>query len=134
MNNGKKIILFDGVCNFCNFWVNFVISTDKNDIFRFTALQSEEAKELSDKFGFDSKTVDTFILIAGEKLCTKSTAALMVCKELSSLLKLLYPLIILPEFFRDFIYGLIARYRYKIFGKRDVCRIPTEEEKEKFLK
>lgn len=133
MNIGKKIILFDGVCNFCSFWVNFVIKRDKKDIFRFAALQSEEAKALSDKFNFDSKTIDTFILIAGEKLCTKSTAALMVCKDLNSFIKILYPLIILPEFLRDIIYNLIARNRYKLFGKRDVCRIPTEDDKQKFL-
>lgn len=96
-------------------------------------MQSEEAKALSDKFNFDSKTIDTFILIAGEKLCTKSTAALMVCKDLNSFIKILYPLIILPEFLRDIIYNLIARNRYKLFGKRDVCRIPTEDDKQKFL-
>jgi len=96
-------------------------------------LQSEEAKALSDKFKFDSKAMDTFILIAGEKLYTKSTAALMVCKDLNSFIKIIYPLIILPEFFRDFIYDLIARNRYKLFGKRNVCRIPTENDKQKFL-
>jgi predicted DCC family thiol-disulfide oxidoreductase YuxK len=129
----KQIILFDGVCNFCNFWVSLVINRDKKDIFRFAALQSKEAEELSGKFKFDSTAIDTFILIAGEKFYTRSTAALMVCKELSSLLKLLYPLIILPIFFRDFIYDLIARNRYKLFGRRNSCRVPTEAEREKFL-
>jgi predicted DCC family thiol-disulfide oxidoreductase YuxK len=129
----KQIILFDGVCIFCNFWVNFVIKRDKEDIFRFAALQSKEAEELSGKFKFDSTEIDTFILIAGEKFYAKSTAALMVCKELSGLLKLLYPSIILPVFFRDFIYDLIAGNRFKLFGRRNSCRVPTEAEREKFL-
>lgn len=133
MIDEKKIILFDGVCNFCNFCVNLVIKRDKKDIFRFAALQSKEAKELFGKFKFDSTSIDTFILIAGEKFYAKSTAALMVCKELSGLLKLIYRLIVLPIFFRDFFYDLIARNRFKLFGRRNSCRVPTEAEREKFL-
>ena len=134
MINQKQIILFDGVCNFCNFWVNFVIKRDKKDLFRFTALQSVKAKELTSRFNIDITNLDTFVLIKGEKFFTKSTAALMVCKELNSLVKILFPLIILPKFLRDFIYDLIAKNRYKLFGKRDTCRVPTEEEeKKKFL-
>jgi len=129
----KQIILFDGVCNFCNFWVNFVIERDKKDLFRFAALQSEKAKELTSKFKFDTSKLDTFILIAVNKLYTKSTAALMICKQLNGLVKILYPLIILPKFFRDFIYDLIAKNRYKIFGRRESCRILTVDDKLKFL-
>jgi len=129
----KQIILFDGVCNFCNFWVNFVLKRDKKDLFRFTALQSEKAKELTSKFKFDTSKLDTFILIAENKIYTKSTAALIICKELNGLIKILSPLIILPKFFRDFIYDLIAKNRYKIFGRRESCRIPTVEDKLKFL-
>lgn len=96
-------------------------------------MQSKEAEELFDKLKFDSSTMDTFILLAGEKLYTKSTAAFKVCKELNSLLKLLYPLIILPKFIRDFVYDLIARNRFKLFGIRNNCRVPTEADREKFL-
>jgi predicted DCC family thiol-disulfide oxidoreductase YuxK len=131
--NQKQIILFDGVCNFCNFWVNFVIKRDKKDLFRFGALQSEKSKDLTNKFNFDTSNLDTFVLIAGDKFFTKSTAALMICKELNGLVKIMYPLIFFPKFFRDFIYDLIAKNRYKLFGKKDSCRIPTEEEKKKFL-
>ncbi|HSW55171.1 MAG TPA: DCC1-like thiol-disulfide oxidoreductase family protein [Ignavibacteriaceae bacterium] len=133
MNDEKQIILFDGVCNFCNFWVNFVIKRDKKNLFRFAALQSDKAKELTNKFNIDNSNLDTFVLIEGEKFFTKSTAALMVCKQLNWPIKILYPFIILPKFFRDFVYDLIARYRYKLFGKRDSCRVPTEEDKLKFL-
>ncbi|NWG28784.1 MAG: DUF393 domain-containing protein [Ignavibacteriaceae bacterium] len=135
MNNQKKIILFDGICNFCNFWVNFVIKRDKKDLFRFAPLQSEKAKDLMARFEVNiiTENPDTFILIDGEKFFTKSTAALMVCKQLNGIIKILFPLIILPEFFRDFIYDLIAGNRYKLFGKKEICRVPTKEEKAKFL-
>jgi predicted DCC family thiol-disulfide oxidoreductase YuxK len=133
LKNEKQIILFDGVCNFCNFWVNFVIKRDNRDSFRFSALQSDISKEIIDRINYDISNPDTFILIIGEDYYTKSTAALKVCKELSGMIKILYPLIILPKFFRDFVYDLIAKNRYKLFGKTDSCRIPTEEEKLKFL-
>ena len=134
MNNEKQIVLFDGVCNFCNFWVNFLIRRDKNDLFRFAALQSENAKELKNRFKIDISNPDSLFLIVGEKVYIKSTAALMVCKELNGMIKILFPLIILPVFFRDFIYDLIAKNRYKMFGRKESCRIPTEAEREKFLK
>lgn len=121
------------MCNFCNFWVNFVIKRDNRDIFRFSALQSDISKEIIDRINYDISNPDTFVLIIGEDYYTKSTAALKVCKELSGMIKFLYPLIILPKFFRDFVYDLIAKNRYKLFGKTDSCRIPTEEEKLKFL-
>lgn len=133
MIDEKQIILFDGVCNFCNFWVNFVIKRDKKDLFRFAALQSEKAKEFSDKFNFDTSSMNTFVLIDGDHLYTKSTAALKICKQLTGPIKIFYPFISLPKFFRDFIYDLVAKNRYKFFGKRDSCRIPTAEEKLKFL-
>jgi predicted DCC family thiol-disulfide oxidoreductase YuxK len=129
----KQIILFDGVCNFCNFWVNFVIKRDKKDLFRFVALQSEKTKELISNYNFNSSKLDTLILVAGNKIFTKSTAALMICKQLDGLIKILYACIILPKIFRDFIYNLIAKNRYKLFGRKESCRVPTEEEKLKFL-
>ena len=130
--NNKKIILFDGVCNFCSYWVNFTIKRDTKDLFRFATLQSSASKELTNKFNIDISNLDTFILIDGDKVFTKSTAALKVCGELTGLIKILYPLILLPEFFRDFIYNLIAKHRYKFFGKKDFCFIPEKSNK-KFL-
>lgn len=128
-----QVILFDGVCNFCNFWIDFVIKGDKKDLFRFAALQSETGEKYLKQFGLSNTDFDTFILIDQEEYFTKSTAALKITKELKSWLKFFYPLIFLPQFLRDFIYDLVAKSRYKIFGKRDVCRIPTEEEKKKFI-
>jgi len=127
------IILFDGVCNFCNFWVNFIINRDENDTYHFAAMQSDFGQKLLQEFKVNAYDFDSFVLIIKDKHFTKSTAALMISNNLKSSVKLLYPLIILPAPIRDFIYDLIAKNRYKFFGKRDVCRIPTETEKRKFL-
>ncbi len=127
------IILFDGVCNFCNYWVNFIIDRDKDDIFKFAALQSEAGQKLLKKFNLKTEDFDTFILIDGEIYFTKSTAALKIARKLNYPVKVLYYFIFIPKFLRDLIYSLIAINRYKLFGKRDVCRVPTENEKEKFL-
>jgi predicted DCC family thiol-disulfide oxidoreductase YuxK len=127
------IILFDGVCNFCNFWVNFIIDRDKDDIFRFAALQSEAGQKLLNKFNLKTDDFDTFILIKGETYFTKSTAALKIARKLNYPVKVLYYFIFIPKFLRDLLYSLIAINRYKFFGKRDICRIPSENEKEKFL-
>jgi len=133
LTDEKQIILFDGVCNFCNFWVNFVIERDTKDIFRFAALQSEKAKKLTSSFSIDVSKLDTFVLIKGEKFLTKSTAALMICEKLNGPIKILSLFIIVPKIFRDFIYDLIAKNRYKFFGKRESCRIPTKADRLKFL-
>lgn len=128
-----KIILFDGVCNFCNFWVNFIIDRDKKNQFRFAALQSEIGKELLTKFDLPEDDFDSFILISQNKVLKKSSAAFEIAKDLNGWLKIFSPLKLLPNSFNDFIYDFVAKNRYKIFGKRDVCRIPTEEDKIKFL-
>ena len=128
-----NIILFDGVCNFCNFWVKFTIHRDKDDVFRFAALQSEAGQRLLNKFNLKTEDFDTFILIDGEFYFTKSTAALKIAGKLNYPVKVLYFFIFIPKFLRDLIYLLIAINRYKIFGRRDICRIPTEEERDKFF-
>ena len=127
------IILFDGVCNFCNYWVNFIIDRDKDDIFKFAALQSEAGQKLLNKFKMKTEDFDTFILIDGEIYFAKSTAALKIARKLNYPVKVLYYFIFIPKFLRDSIYSLIAINRYKFFGKRDICRIPSENEKKKFL-
>lgn len=133
MIDQKQIILFDGVCNFCSFWVDFVLKRDKNDLFKFCALQSSKGIELVKKYNLDSSRQDTFFLISGNKVYTKSTAALIVCKQLKGMIKIMFVFIIIPKFARDFIYDLIAKNRYKLFGKRERCRIPTAAEMNKFL-
>ena len=133
MNTNQKIVLFDGVCNFCNSSVNFIIDHDKNNRFKFAALQTEAGQELLKKFDLPTKNFDSFILVDGDKCYKKSSAALRVVKEFPGLWKLLYAFIIIPPFVRNIFYNIISKNRYKWFGKRDECRMPTPELREKFL-
>lgn len=128
-----KIILFDGVCSLCNGAVTYIIKRDKKNVFKFAALQSEIGKELVSKFKIDTSKVDSIILIDGEKHYEKSSAALHIAKHLSGAYPLLFGFIIMPEFIRDSFYDYIAKNRYKWFGKKESCMIPTLELKSKFL-
>lgn len=128
-----KIILFDGVCNLCNDSVKLVIKNDKKDIFRFTALQSEAGVALVTKHGIDTSTTDSIILIDQDSVYAKSSAALKIAKHLSGGYPLLYGFMILPKFIRNWVYDIIAKNRYKWFGRKDSCMIPTPQLKKKFL-
>lgn len=128
-----KIILFDGVCNLCNGAVVFIIKRDKKNVFKFAALQSEIGQQLISKFNIDTSKVDSIILIDGEKHYEKSSAALRIAKYLSGAYPLLFGFMILPKFIRDSVYDYIARNRYRWFGKRESCMIPTAKLKDKFL-
>lgn len=127
------IILFDGICNFCNFWVNQLLKFDKKFIFKFAALQSTAGKKLLQQHLQTEIDFDSFILISNNKLFKKSTAALLIARKLRGAFILFYPLIFLPLSFRDFVYDIIASNRYKIFGKKDSCRIPSAKDRERFL-
>ncbi len=129
----SAIILFDGVCNFCNGSVNFIIEHDKANYFRFAPLQSESAQELLDKFGIDKTDTDSVILIENEQAFTHSTAALKVAQKLDGFWSWFYAFIIVPKPLRDFFYKTFARYRYKLFGKQDACMMPTPEIRARFL-
>ena len=130
----KKIILFDGVCNLCNSSVQFVIKRDKKDIFRYAALQSEIGQELVNQRQIDTSKVDSIILIEpGVAYYTKSDAALEIAQDLGGLWKLTAVFTWIPTSIRNSIYDLVAKNRYKWFGKQDACMIPTPELKAKFL-
>ena len=130
----KKIILFDGVCNLCNNAVNFIIEHDKKDVFRFASLQSQIGQKLTSERGIDPDELDSIVLIEpGVAYYKKSTAALEISKELSGGYSMLQYFSFLPEGLRDGVYDLIANNRYKWFGKKDSCMIPTPELKAKFL-
>ena len=129
----NPVILFDGVCNLCNGSVQFVIRHDANKIFRFASLQSNEAARLLKEFNFSETNWDSFILIENGKLFTRSTAALRVTRHLSAPYSLLYAAIIVPAFIRNWVYDVIARNRYRWFGKKSQCMMPTEELKSRFL-
>lgn len=128
----SAIILFDGVCNFCNGSVNFIIERDKKNLFKFAPLQSEIGGEYIEKFGLSE--IDSVVLIEDEKAYTHSTAALKIAKGLDGGWSLFYAFIIIPRGIRDFFYKLFAKYRYRLFGKQDACMLPTPEIREKFLK
>jgi len=130
----KKIILFDGVCNLCNSAVQFIIKHDKKDVFRFVALQSDLGLEICKHIGVDQKSMDSIILyVPGIAYYYKSEAALEIASQLGSFYSLLAIFKILPSKFSNFIYDWIARNRYKWFGKKESCMIPTPELKSKFL-
>lgn len=133
MSKHIKIILFDGVCNLCNGAVNFVIERDKKNVFKFAALQSEVGRELASKYEIDTAALDSIILIDGDTHYEKSTAALRIARELSGVYPLLYGFMVLPRFLRNAVYDYIAKNRYKWFGKKESCMIPTPELKSRFL-
>ena len=129
----NPVILFDGVCNFCNDSINFVIKRDKKSIIKFAALQSEAGQQLLTQFKLPIHSFDTFVFIEDGIIYTKSTAVLKVFRYLTPVWRLLYGFIIVPKFIRNGIYQLIAKNRYAWFGKRDACMIPTPEIRSRFL-
>ncbi|MGH2575055.1 MAG: thiol-disulfide oxidoreductase DCC family protein [Ignavibacteria bacterium] len=131
--NKYSIILFDGVCNFCNKTIDFIIDRDRENKFKFAALQSEAGKGLLKKFDLKTDELDTLILIEGDKYFERSTAILRIARDLRGMWKLFYSFIIIPPYFRDIAYNIIAKHRYRWFGKREQCRVPTAELREKFL-
>lgn len=129
----NPIILFDGVCNLCNRSIQFVLKHDKQKHFRFAALQSAAGQALLKKYNLPETIFNSFVLIKDGKLYLKSTAALIVAKELNGPIKILYAFIIVPAFIRNAVYNLIAKNRYKWFGKKDSCMIPTPDIQSRFL-
>jgi predicted DCC family thiol-disulfide oxidoreductase YuxK len=128
-----QIILFDGVCNFCNSSINFVIDHDPEKHFKFAPLQSEIGQDILTKFNKNTKDFDSVILLKDNQLYQKSEAALEIAKHLSGFWKYLSIFKILPTFFLNFFYDIIAKNRYRIFGKSESCRMPTAELRERFL-
>lgn len=130
----ESIIIFDGVCNFCNGVVNFILVRDKKDIFRFAANQSEAAKQILLENNIPLETeISTVFLFENGKLYQKSTAALRIARKLPFAWNLCYIGIIIPAFLRNVIYDFIAKNRYKWFGKKETCRVPSPAERGKFL-
>lgn len=128
-----SVILFDGVCNLCNGFVQFTIERDKDEYFKFASLQSDAAKEILEPFGLANQSLSTVILVENGQHYTKSTAGLMVISRFGGLWSLAKILFIFPKFIRDVVYDFIARNRYKWFGEKESCWIPTPELKKRFL-
>ncbi|SHH61925.1 thiol-disulfide oxidoreductase DCC family protein [Winogradskyella jejuensis] len=133
--NDKQLILFDGICNLCNSSVLYVIKRDKNNKFLFAPLQSAIGEAIINEFNIDTNQTDSIILYntSEQKIYSKSTAALKIAKELTFPTKILSLFLVFPSGLRNWFYDFIAKNRYKWYGKRESCMIPTPELKAKFL-
>lgn len=129
----RPIIIFDGVCNFCNGAVNFIIKRDPNAQFYFTPIQSSLAKELMVQYQVNNVGIDTFLLIKGDQAFVFSNAALEIAKDLTGAWYLFNAFKLVPSPIRDALYKLFARNRYSLFGKAEACILPTEEYRSRFL-
>ena len=128
----NPVIFFDGVCNLCSASVQFAIEHDKKDIFKFTALQGNYAKTILPKYNVDLNKIDSIIFVENDNLYTKSTAALKIARKMSGLWPMLYIFIVIPKSIRDWFYDIIAKNRYKWWGRQESCWVPTAELKQKF--
>ena len=127
------IVLFDGVCKFCNASVNFLIDRDKAGRIHFAALQSDLGKSLLDRFGLAGRKIDSIVLVEGRRYSTESTAALRLTRYMDGLWPILGVFLFVPAFLRNFCYEVLARNRYRWFGRLDACRMPTPEIRQRFL-
>ncbi|MBP1841174.1 thiol-disulfide oxidoreductase DCC family protein [Formosa algae] len=134
LNANQKLVLFDGVCNLCDSSVQFIIKHDKKNVFLFTTLQGETAKPIISSFKIDTEKTDSILLFTPKRrLYTKSTAALRIAAQLQFPINLLSVFLIIPKFIRDYVYDFIAKNRYRWYGKKEACMIPTKALKVKFL-
>jgi predicted DCC family thiol-disulfide oxidoreductase YuxK len=134
MEGGKHpVILFDGLCNLCNWSVQFVIRRDREGLFRFGALQSPEARHLLQALGPAALDVSTVVLVEGTKVTTESDAVLAIARKLGGAWGMLYWLVVVPRPVRDGVYRFISRHRYRYFGRRRECMVPASEQIRKFI-
>ncbi len=129
----QPVLLFDGVCNLCSSSVQFVIKHDPKGKLKFAALQSEVGKQLLAKHQLSTKALSSLVLVEGDRVFTHSTGALRLSKYLSGLWPMAYGLVVIPAFLRNMVYNWIAKNRYKWFGEKTECWIPTPELKSRFL-
>jgi predicted DCC family thiol-disulfide oxidoreductase YuxK len=129
----ERLILFDGVCNWCNAWVNFAIAHDPDRQFKFGTLQSEPAQRILRDLDLPAADYQTFLLLEEGHVSTKSTAALKVIRQLSWWWPLYYPCVLVPAPIRDVVYAFVARHRYRWMGRAATCRVPTQAERDRFV-
>ena len=128
-----NVVLFDGVCNFCNNSINFAIKRDIKNQLKFAAMQSTAGIQLMEQYGLPVKDMQSFVFITNGVAHNRSTAALNVCKYLGGGWPLCYIFILVPQFIRDGMYNYVAKNRYKWFGKKNECMLPTPAVRSKFL-
>lgn len=133
MTEQNSILLFDGVCNLCNKLVIFIIRRDNKALIKFSALQSREGLSLLQERGLSAEGINSIVFIERNKYFLKSSAVLHLLKALGGGWRIMYGLIIIPRFIRDFFYDLIAKYRYRIFGISEKCMMPGTEIEDRFL-
>ena len=129
----QRIVVFDGVCNFCNGSVNFIIKRDSAGKFCFTPMQSAFAQALVKKYPFADSSEDTFLLVKDDRVFVRTDAALEIAKELDGYWHLCRALRFIPRAIRDWCYRLFARNRYKLFGRTDACIVPSSEVRTRFI-
>ena len=129
----SPIVLFDGVCNFCEKSVRFIIDRDAAGRFRFASLQSPIGAEIMGRYGIDPERVESVVLWEGERVHLRSGAALRIARRLRFPWNLTALFLVVPRFLRDPVYDLVARNRYRWFGRKDECMIPTPEIRQRFI-
>ncbi len=129
----ERLILFDGVCNWCNAWVSFAIVHDPGGQFKFGTLQSEQAQRILHDLHLSATDYQTFLLLEGCCVYTKSTAALRVVRQLSWWWPLSYVCMLVPTPIRDVVYDFVARHRYQWMGRTATCRVPTQAQRDRFV-
>lgn len=129
----KRIVLFDGPCNLCNWAVSFIIKRDPQKKFLFCPLDSTKGREITQKLEIDISQNESLIFVENSHYQTRSAAVFAILKELKFPWNLFYPGIFIPQFLRDGVYNLIARNRYRFFGKKEGCPIAEKEDKERFI-
>lgn len=129
----ERVIVFDGICNWCNAWVNVTIDHDPDAKFKFGTLQSQPAQQLLKELCLPAKDFETFLLLEQNHVYTKSTAALRIVRDLSGFWPFFYLGIMIPRPLRDALYDYIARHRYEWMGKSKTCRVPTPTERGRFV-
>lgn len=129
----NPLILFDGVCNLCNGFVQFIIRHDKKSKFRFASLQSPAAKNILEHFSVSADELKTLVLIDSGKIYFRSRAVLRIARQLDGIWKLSSVFYIVPRFINDAVYNLVSETRYRIFGKRESCMTPSPENSSRFI-
>ncbi len=127
------LILFDGLCNFCNYWVRFALKRDQKQKLSFGTLQGSTAKKVLPLYGINEKEITSVVFIEKGKVWQNTSAVLRICKHLGGAWKMFYILTIIPTPIRDFVYRIIAQNRYRWFGKRESCMLPDASVKERFV-
>ena len=130
ISDSHPIIFYDGVCKFCNSWVNFLIRRDDNKVFRFASLQSEIGQTVCKQLGINQTDLSTMVLLKKGKSFTKSDVLFEVLDYLPGVYQPAHFLKVFPKFFRDFVYDMVAKIRYKIFGRKEKCEMPDPSIKE----